>query len=208
MNKFLKILIFNFLLLFWLISCQNSNETKNISTVSILEEKIENNKEIEKTTSQQVGFSSLWSFCQQFIKKWKYYSVWSETSPQINKTHIFCGEINKRWKPTWFHSMPNWEIPETAQIVKKENTNKFWVYNAQIEVYDIKNKIFKNKFSSIFPDKLSKEEVEKAILNAWENKKYYKNSKFQWPSGLGFEIAGYTYKWENKINTAYPIYKK
>jgi hypothetical protein len=197
MNKFLKILIFTLLL--WLISCQN-NEVKNISTVSVLEDSVE-------TSINRVSKNNN-NFCKQFIEKWEYYQVWSDTKPQINKTHIFCGEINSRWKPTWFHSMPDWIIPETVQIVKKENINKFGVYNAKIEVYDIKNKKFKNKFSSVFPDKLSEEEVEKAILNAWENKKYYKNSKFQWPSGLGFEIAWYTYKWNKKINTAYPIYKK
>lgn len=193
MKKILKILILNFILLFWIVSCQSSN-TKNISIVSVLEEK---NKQTE-----------LWDFCKQFIEKWYYYKVWSNTKPQINETHLFCGEINSRWKPTWFHSMPEWKEPETVQIVKTEEKNKFWVYNAKIKVYDIKNKKFREKFSSIFPDHLSKQEVENAILNAWKNKKYYKNSKFQGPSGLWFEISGYTYKWKNKINTAYPIYKK
>lgn len=167
-----------------------------------------NNKE---NNSQQSGFSPLKkiekiTFCNQFIKKWYYYKIWSDTEPQINETHIFCWEFNKSWKPIWFHSKINWKIPETVKILKTENKNKFWVYNSQIEIYDIKNKAFKNKFSSIFPDNLSKEEVEKAILNAWENKYYYKNSQFKWKSWLGFEIWWYTYKWNNKINTAYPIY--
>jgi len=162
----------------------------------------------DKKESQEGGFNPLWHFCQQFIDKWYYYKVWSDTKPSINKTHIFCWEINKRWKPTWFHSMPDWIVPETVKINKLENKNKFWVYNAKIGIYDIKNKEFKNKFSSIFPDNLSHKEVEKAILNAWKNKYYYKNSQFRWKSWLGFEIWWYTYKWENKINTAYPIYKK
>jgi len=147
-------------------------------------------------------------FCQQFIDKWYYYKIWSDTKPQINETHIFCWEINKRWKATWFHSMAGGIIPPTIKINKQEKENKYWVYNAKIWVYDIKNKEFRNKFSSIFPDNLSKIEVEKAILTAWENKYFYKNSQFKWKSGLWFEIWWYTYKWKNKINTAYPIYKK
>ena len=197
MLKILKIIWFA--LLIWFFYYIN-----NFSEKEVILEKKWNDKIV-----QQVGFSPLINdFCQQFIDKWYYYKVWSDTSPQINETHIFCGEINSRWKPTWFHAKINWKIPKTIKIVKTENKNKLWVFNAKIEVYDIKNKIFKNKFSSIFPENLSKEQVEKAILNAWDNKKYYKNSKFEWPSGLWFQISGYTYKWKNKINTAYPIYKK
>ena len=181
----MKKILISIFLIFWLFSCWNN---QNISSWNI------KNKNFD--------------FCQQFIDKWYYYKVWSNTSPQINETHIFCGEINSRWKPTWFHSKINWKIPKTVQIIKQEKANRFGVYNAKIKIYDIKNKYFKNKFSSIFPEKLSKQEVEKAILNAWKHKKYYKHSKFVWPSGLWFDISGYTYKWKNKINTAYPIYKK
>lgn len=165
----------------------------------------------ENEKSEKINTNSIENkkhFCQQFMDKWYYYKIWSKTKPQINKTHIFCGEYNSRWKPTWLHSMPDWIIPPNIKILKKEDKNKLWVYNAKIEVYDIKNKEFKNKFSSIFPDNLSMEEVEEAILTAWKNKYYYNNSQFKWKSWLGFEIWWYTYKWENKINTAYPIYKK
>ena len=195
-----KIISLILLFLFVLSSCSNLEKNKNISTVSILEEKWENK------TIQQDSFSSLQTFCNQFIKAWKYYKNWSKTTPAINETHIFCGEINSRWKPVWFHSKINWKIPETVKILKTEKQNKYWVYNWKVLIYDIKQKKFKAKFSSIFPDNLSKQQVEEAIIRAWKHKYYYKNSQFRWKSWLGFEIWWYTYK--NKINTAYPIYKK
>ncbi len=162
----------------------------------IEEKKYSENKKLEETKD----------FCQQFIDKGKYYKVWSETEPKINKTHIFCWEINSRWKASWFHSRRDWINPATAKVARKENENKLGIYTAKIEVFDIRKWEYKQKFSSIFPDNMSIEEIEKAILNAWENKKYYKKSKFRGPSGLGFDIEWYSLKW--KINTAYPIYRK
>jgi hypothetical protein len=145
-------------------------------------------------------------FCQQFIDKKKYYKVWSKTKLKINETHIFCWEINSRGKASWFHSRRNGKNPPTAKIIKKEKENKVWIYTAKVEIFDIKKWKYKQKFSTIFPDNMTMEDIEKAILNAWENKKFYKKSKFRWPSWLGFDIEWYSLKW--KINTAYPIYKK
>ena len=165
------------------------------------EEKIKVEKKIEKVEKVEKNVKD---FCQQFIDKKKYYDVWSETKPKINKTHIFCWEINSRWKASGFHSRFNWKNPVTAEVLEEEKINKLWIYTAQIKVLDIKKNIKKQKFSSFFPDNLDKKEIEKIILNAWNNKKFYKKSKFRGPSGLGFEIEWYTLKW--KINTAYPIY--
>jgi len=203
MKKILKfvwlvvlILFFSYINYSWDIEEKEKNNVINVEKKSV-EESASLKNEIEKK-----------DFCQQFIDAGKYYKVWSDTVPKINKTHIFCWEYNSKWKPTWFHSMPNWIAPKTIEIYELEKKNKYWVYNAKIWVYDIKNDKFRNKFSSIFPDNLSKDEVENAILTAWENKYYYKNSQFKWKSGLWFEIWWYTYKWKDKINTAYPIYKK
>jgi hypothetical protein len=196
MLKILKIIWF--ILLIWFFYYIN-----NFSEEEVVLEKKWENKNI-----QQGGFSPLWNFCNQFIEKWYYYKVWSDTIPQINETHIFCGEYNSKWKPTWFHSMSEWIVPKTVEIIKLERKDKYWIYNAKIKIYDIRNDKFNYKFSSIFPDNLSPDKVEKAILNAWNHKYFYKNSQFKWKSGLGFEIWWYTYKWNKKINTAYPIYKK
>ncbi|MDQ7009393.1 MAG: EndoU domain-containing protein [Candidatus Gracilibacteria bacterium] len=197
MLNFLKIIGLTLLIGFFYYINNFSEDKKYTKIKEISKEGFSPLKEVDQT-----------NFCQQFIDKGYYYKIWSDTKPQINETHIFCGEINSRGKPTGFHSKIDGKIPETINVLETENKNKFGVYTAKIEVYHIKNKIFKNKFSSIFPDNLSKKEVERAILNAWENKYFYKESQFKGESGLGFEIWGYTYKGENKINTAYPIYKK
>jgi len=207
MLKFLKISFFILLIIFWLNSCNNQKSRDNswiISTVSVLEKKVENiNKEKPETKN---------NFCNKFIKSWKYYKVWWNTKPSINETHIFCWEYNKRWKPTWFHSKILWIKPETIVSFKiKDKPNKYWVYTAKIVVKNLKWWENKTKFSSIFPDNLSKEEVEKAIINAWKNKTNKYNEKswfFKWPSGLGFDISWYTYHWSDKINTAFPVYTK
>ncbi|HEY4596429.1 MAG TPA: hypothetical protein VIJ02_08525, partial [Thermoanaerobaculia bacterium] len=43
---------------------------------------------------------------------------WSRTSPPVNVTHIFEGEINKRGKPTGFHSRPGGKDPANARVAR------------------------------------------------------------------------------------------
>jgi len=196
MLNFFKILFFIILITFWLNSCKE--EKKVISTVSSLE-----NIEI---TSDKLDKNN---FCNQFIESWKYTSIRSETIPKINKTHIFCWEYNKRWKPTWFHAKILGLKPETIVSFKiKDKKNKYWVYTANIEIKNLNWGKNKTKFSSIFPDNLTVLEVEKAIINAFKNNyKYNKDSwYFKGPSWLWFDISWYTYKGDKKINTAFPIY--
>jgi len=197
--KLVKILLLNFILLFGLFSCNNQEKIDSssvISTVSILENKTEVKKD---------------NFCNQFIESWKYFSVWSDIKPKINKTHIFCWEYNKRWKATWFHAKIFWITPDTIIYFKiKDKKDKNWVYTANFELKTLDWWKNKTKFSSIFPDILTMEEVENAIRNAFNNNyKYSKKSwYFKWPSGLWFDISWYTYKNTGKINTAFPIYTK
>src|SRR5579872_1143988 len=54
---------------------------------------------------------------------------WSATSPPVNVTHIFAGEINKRGKPTGFHSRPGGRDPATARLVRiVDRPNRAGVY--------------------------------------------------------------------------------
>lgn len=131
---------------------------------------------------------------------------WSDTRPGINLHHIFLGEINRRGKPTGFHSRPAGQDPEAARVVRIQGKpNRQGVYTAQVEIYDPDNNQWKQKFSSLFPDSLSYRQVVDAILHAYDNRDKGKNQPWAGPSGLGFEIQGYTNN-NGSINTAFPIY--
>lgn len=132
------------------------------------------------------------------------YKKWTDTSPNINQLHIFAGEINRSGKPVGFHSRPGGVDPDTARIRQVKNQpNKAGVYTASIEIRD--GNQWKEKFSSFFPDFLSREEVIAAVLNAYKNSNDPKAQPFEGPSGLGFAIQGYT-SGKGGINTAFPIY--
>ena len=42
---------------------------------------------------------------------------WTGTSPPINETHLFEGEINRRGQPVGFHSRPGGKDPENAREI-------------------------------------------------------------------------------------------
>jgi len=130
---------------------------------------------------------------------------WSDTSPNINLPHIFDGEINRRGKPTGFHSRPGGNDPSNARMVSiKDGPNRHGVYTANIEVRD--GNQWKSKFSSFFPDSLSRDEVLQVILHAYNNSKSEGN-KWEGPSGEGYVVQGYT-TGQGGINTAYPLYTR
>lgn len=132
-------------------------------------------------------------------------SKWSNTTPSINKTHVFHGELNSKGKPVGFHSRPGGKDPVDAGVIRIiDNPNRAGVYTAAVWI----RKTNKTKFSSFFPDKMSREEVLEAILHAYKNT-IKKGSQFRGPSGPGpnaFTIEGYLSN--GNINTAYPIYRR
>lgn len=133
---------------------------------------------------------------------------WSTTSPEINLGHIFEGAINSRGKPTGFHSRPGGEDPSHARLKKILSRNgKGGVYTAKVEIYDPHDKRWKEKFSTLFPDSMSREQVVTTILHAWNHRKTGKKNKWEGPSGKGFPVQGYLNRRGN-INTAYPVYLK
>lgn len=132
------------------------------------------------------------------------YPKWTQTEPNINQWHIFAGEINRSGKPVGFHSRPGGKDPAGARVKSiRDKPNSVGVYTAAIEIRD--GQQWKEKFSSFFPDSLSRDEVIKAVLNAYENSANPKAQPFEGPSGLGFAIQGYTSS-RGGINTAFPIY--
>ena len=131
---------------------------------------------------------------------------WSDTSPNINLLHVFEGEINRKGKPTGYHSRPNGQDPSNARVASvKDKPNRYGVYTANIEVRD--GNQWKSKFSSFFPDSLSRDEVIDVILHAYNNSNNKNSQPWEGPSGAGYRVQGYT-SGQGGINTAFPIYTR
>lgn len=131
---------------------------------------------------------------------------WSDTKPAVNLEHVFEGEINRSGKPVGFHSRPNGEDPPNAKVVRMQSKpNRAGVYTATIAIRD--GRQWKEKFSTFFPDRMSQDEVTDVILSAYKNRQDKRKQPWTGPSGLGFNIQGYTLS-GGDINTAYPVFKK
>jgi len=66
---------------------------------------------------------------------------------------------------------------------------------------------WKRKFSSFFPDNLNQQEVVDIIVYAYNNSKNPNKQPWSGPSGLGFQVQGYTSS-RGGINTAFPVYQR
>jgi len=135
-------------------------------------------------------------------------SHWSKTRPEINLSHVFHGEINRRGKPVGFHSRPNGNDPAHAKLVKiVSRPNRSGVYTAKVKIFDPREKRWKKKFSSIFPDSMGRQQVINAILYAYRHRTTGKKQPWSGPSGHGFVIQGYTTS-RGGINTAFPVFRR
>ncbi|MDF2367991.1 EndoU domain-containing protein [Sneathiella sp.] len=133
---------------------------------------------------------------------------WTETSPSLNLTHIFDGEINRHGKPVGFHVAPKEPMGATSRIKHiLSGPNHAGVYTAMVEIYDSDDRRWKEKFSSFFPDDFSRQQVVDSILFAHSNNRLPEGSRWRGPSGHGFLIEGYRFG-NGDINTAYPLYAK
>jgi EndoU nuclease-like protein len=133
-------------------------------------------------------------------------SIWSDTDPTINVTHIFEGEINRRGKPVGFHVPPPENgYPQSRVKEILSGPNKSGVITAIVEIFDAREKRWKDKFSSLFPKRLSRQEIINAILKAASRSELGRGAKWRGRSGYGFYIEGYRYD-DGAINTAYPLY--
>jgi hypothetical protein len=128
---------------------------------------------------------------------------WSRTSPPVNLTHVFEGQINKRGKPVGFHARPAGRNPENARVVRVvDRPNRAGVYTAEVEVRSGGGWLAKR--STFYPDRMDRAAVVQAILNAYQHRDGGGGEKFRGPSGKGFTIEGYHQN--GRINTAYPIF--
>jgi hypothetical protein len=129
---------------------------------------------------------------------------WSPTSPPVNLTHIFEGEINKRGKPTGFHSRPGGHDPANARLARMvDPPNRAGVYTADVEIRS--GSEWLGKRSTVYPDRMDRQAVIQAVIHAFQNRSG-NGEKFRGPSGTGFTIEGYFQN--GRINTAYPIYTR
>lgn len=128
--------------------------------------------------------------------------VWSDTRPAINLTHLFAGEINRRGKPVGYHARPGGVDPRGSGVARVlDRPNRFGVYTARVWI----GRRDRAKFSTLFPDRLSREQVVASILNAFRRGQR-RGESFRGPSGLGFTVEGYFRN--GRIHTAYPVYSR
>jgi Bacterial EndoU nuclease len=129
----------------------------------------------------------------------------SRTSPPINLTHVFEGEINRRGRPVGFHSRPGGRDPAGARVVRVlDRPNRLGVYTAEVEIRS--GSRWLSKRSTFYPDRMDRAAVIRVILHAFANRAPGGSEKFRGPSGRGFTIEGYFQN--GRINTAYPIYTR
>lgn len=130
----------------------------------------------------------------------------SDTDPPVNETHIFQGEINRRGKPVGYHSRPGGRDPAGRRVVRVvQGPNRLGVYVAEVEIRD-RDGGWLRKVSTFYPDAMSRREVIRAILHAYERRTTGGAEKFRGPSGKGFTIEGYYH--DGRINTAWPIFQR
>ncbi len=128
--------------------------------------------------------------------------VWSDTRPQINLTHVFAGEINRRGKPVGFHSRPGGIDPQGSGIVRiVDKPNRVGIYTAMVWI----GRRSRTKFSTLYPDRLTRAQVIGVILDAY-HRGQRRGERFRGPSGHGFTVEGYVQN--GRISTAYPIYSR
>jgi hypothetical protein len=129
----------------------------------------------------------------------------SDTTPRINLSHIFEGEINRKGRPVGFHARPGGRNPAGARLVRVlDGPNRQGVYTAQVEIRTQDGR-WLDKRSTFYPDRMSRGDVVAAILNAYKRRTTGAAEQFRGPSGQGFTIEGW---YQNgRINTAYPIFQ-
>ncbi len=143
-------------------------------------------------------------------------------TPPIDLDHVLDGELKQKKKivAQGFHHRPqgnDFIDARMSKLVSEPDVNG--VYKGEVEIYDADKDAWvpKKGISTFFPDKLTAQQVEDAINNAWDNRTDFnpETGEFVGPSGHGFEIRGYAR--DNipgsnvpraHIPTAYPIYQK
>lgn len=149
-------------------------------------------------------------------------SHWSTTNPPVNQRHLFCGEWNHRKnRPAGFHSRPAGENPATVNtLAVTQQPNAKGIYGVRWSYIGHPDR---NKFSTMFPDTCSREQVLKSIVYAAKHSRACPQGAPRWAKcgpnkpvqvvqgyceasdNSIFTIAFATLKGSDKINTAFPM---
>jgi hypothetical protein len=90
-------------------------------------------------------------------------SHWSNTTPAINLRHVFCGEWSQN-RPKGFHSRPGGTNPATVSWFKvTQSANRDGIYGGY---WRYANHPEPDKFSTMFPDSCSSNEVMRSVVYA------------------------------------------
>ena len=146
---------------------------------------------------------------------------WSRFSqgPQVNQTHVFCGEYS-RDRPKGFHSRPGGRNPTTvASLQITQSPNARGIYGIR---WSHRSNPQRTKFSTMFPDRCSTDQVLNSIRYAATNRYQCPANAPRWAwcgansptsggstycqgnNGNRFTIAG-AFTRRNDINTAFPL---
>ena len=148
-------------------------------------------------------------------------SHWSASRPPVSQTHIFCGEWDsRRGRPKGFHSRPNGTNPRTVTNFRiTQRANSQGIYGA---TWSYAGQSGRTKFSTMFPDRCSQQQVLNSILYAAANRQSCPGSAPDWawcgrsaPAPQAeryctgdddriFTIAGASLR-NGNINTAFPL---
>jgi hypothetical protein len=88
---------------------------------------------------------------------------WSDTKPQVNVEHIFCGEL-KDGKPKGFHSMQMKSSWTVVKDVTKRRNDRNGIYDADVTFTNDRR-----KFSTFYPDACTPGQITASILYAASN---------------------------------------
>ena len=95
---------------------------------------------------------------------------WSKTDPAINLDHVFCGEVKSNGKASGFHARPNGINPPSiagVEITQPANDNGIYAGMVRFASPSGREPV---KFSSIFPDSCSHDQIVTSILHAHANR--------------------------------------
>lgn len=147
-----------------------------------------------------------------------------QSNVKVNQQHIFCGEWD-RDRPKGLHSRPDGENPlSVARLSIRSKANKSGIYT--IRWAHVRNP-GREKFSSMFPDQCTKQQVLNSIYHASMNRVQCPENSPDWlqcgknkPSAVSekdnlsycsyndtFFTMGLALDRKGKINTAFPIFE-
>ncbi|MDG4721513.1 MULTISPECIES: EndoU domain-containing protein [Thalassospira] len=103
---------------------------------------------------------------------------WSDTEPAINLAHVFCGEVKSNGRAAGFHARPGGVNPATitsVEITQPANTSGVYAGMVTFAKPDASAGASSErrdpvKFSSIFPDSCSFDQIVASILSAHDNR--------------------------------------